>query len=58
MSWDNAVGIATEYELNDRGIGVLSPDKARILTSAPRPERLRGPPILLSNGSRRVIPRG
>jgi hypothetical protein len=47
-SWDSAVGIATGYRLDDRGVGVRVPVGSRIFSS--RPDRLRGPPNLLSSG--------
>jgi hypothetical protein len=43
-SRDSAVGIATGYELDDRGVGVRVPVGARIFTSPCRPDRLWGPP--------------
>jgi hypothetical protein len=47
---DSAVGIATSYRLDDRGVGVQVPVLSRILSSPLRPDRLWGPPSLLSNG--------
>jgi hypothetical protein len=47
---DNAVGIATGYELDDQGVGVRVPVGARIFTFPYRPDRLWGPHSLLSNG--------
>jgi hypothetical protein len=49
-SQDSIVGIATGYGLNDRGVGVRVPVGSRIFSSPSRPERLWGPPNLLSNG--------
>jgi hypothetical protein len=46
------VGIATHYGLNDRGVGVQVPVGSRIFSSPRRPDRLWGPPNLLSNGYR------
>jgi hypothetical protein len=40
---------AASYSLDDRGIGVRVPGKLRIFSSR-RPDRLWGPPSLLSNG--------
>jgi hypothetical protein len=49
-SRDSAVGIATAYELDDRGVGVRVPVELRIFSSPRRPDRLWGPSSLLSNG--------
>jgi hypothetical protein len=49
-SQDSAVGVATGYGLDDQGVGVRVPVVARIFTSPCRPDRLWGPPNLLSNG--------
>jgi hypothetical protein len=46
---DGAVGIATGYELDDRGVRVRVPVGSRIFTSPYLPNRLWGPPNLLSN---------
>jgi hypothetical protein len=51
-------GIATGYGLDDRGVGVQVQVGPRIFFSARRPDRLRGPPNLLSNGYRGLFPRG
>jgi hypothetical protein len=51
-SWDSAVGIATSYWLDDRGVGVRVPVGSRIFTSPCRSDRLWGPSSLLSNGYR------
>jgi hypothetical protein len=51
-SRDSVVGIATGYGLDDRGIGVPVPVGSRIFSSPRRPDRLWGPPNLLSNGYR------
>jgi hypothetical protein len=39
-SRDSAVGIATSYGLDDRGVGVRVPVGSRIFTSPNRPDRL------------------
>jgi hypothetical protein len=46
-SQDSVVGIATGYELDDRGVGVRVPVGSRIFSSPCRPDRLRHtqPPI-------------
>jgi hypothetical protein len=48
----SAVGIATGYGLDDRGVGVRVPVGSRIFTSPCRPDRLWSSPNLLSNGYR------
>jgi hypothetical protein len=48
-SQDSAVGIATGYELDGRGVGVRVPVRSRIFSSPRRPDRLWCPPSLLSN---------
>jgi hypothetical protein len=58
MSRDSAVGIATGYGLEDRGIAVRVPVGARIFTSPCRPDRLWDLPNCLSNGYRGLFPRG
>jgi hypothetical protein len=52
MSRDSVVGIATGYGLDDQGVGVRVPVGVRIFTSSCRPDRLWGPPNLLTNGYR------
>jgi hypothetical protein len=58
QSRDSAVGIAAGYGLDDRGVGVRFPVRSRIFSSPLRPDRLWGPPNLLSNGYREFFPRG
>jgi hypothetical protein len=55
-SRDSAVGIATGYELEGRGVGVRVPVWARFFFSPRRSDRLWGPPSLLSSGYRRLFP--
>jgi hypothetical protein len=52
---DSVVGIATSYGLDDREVGVRVPG-SRIFSSPRRPDRLWGPPSLLSNWYRRLTP--
>jgi hypothetical protein len=49
-SRDSSVGIVTGYGLDDRGIGVRVPVGSRIFSTPRRPDRLWGPPSLLSKG--------
>jgi hypothetical protein len=49
-SWERLVGIATGYGLDDRGVGFRVPVGSRIFSSPRYPDRLWGPPSLLSNG--------
>jgi hypothetical protein len=51
-SYDSVVGIATVYGLDVRGVGVRVPVGPIIFSSSRRPDRLWGPPSLLSNGYR------
>jgi hypothetical protein len=53
---DSAVGIATDYRLDDRGFGFRVPVGSRIFSSPRRPDRLWGLPNLLSNGYQGSMP--
>jgi hypothetical protein len=55
---DSIVGLATGYGLDDRGVGVRVPLGSRIFSSPRRPDRLLGPPNVLSNGYLVLFPRG
>jgi hypothetical protein len=57
-SWDNIVCVATSYRLDNQGVGVRAPVGIRIISSPRCPDRLWGPPNLVSNGYQRLIPRG
>jgi hypothetical protein len=46
----SVVGVATGYRLDERGIGVQVPVGSRIFFSPRRPDRLWGPPNILSSG--------
>jgi hypothetical protein len=55
-SRDSAVGTATGYGLDDQGVGVRVPVGANIFTSPCCTDQLWGPPNLLSNGNRKLLP--
>jgi hypothetical protein len=57
-SRDSVVGIATDYGVDDQGVGVRVPVRARIFTSPRRPDRFWCPPSFLSNGYLELFPRG
>jgi hypothetical protein len=44
-SQNSSVGIASGYELEDRGVGVRVPVGSGVFSSPRRPDRLWGPPI-------------
>jgi hypothetical protein len=56
MSRDSAVGIATGYRLDDRGVGLRVAVGSRIFSSLRCPDRLWGSPNLVSSGYRRLFP--
>jgi hypothetical protein len=58
MSHGSTVGIATGYGLDDQGVGVRVPVGSKIFTSPYHPDRLWGPPNLLTNGYQGPFPRG
>jgi hypothetical protein len=49
-SWGGAVGIASDYELDGRGVGVWVPIWSRIFSSPRRPDMFWSPPCILVNG--------
>jgi hypothetical protein len=54
--WSCAVGIATGYVLDDRGVSIRVPIGARILSSPCLPDRFWDPPSLLSNSTGSYFP--
>jgi hypothetical protein len=54
---ESAVGLATGYGLDDRGVGARVLIGSRIVCSPRRPDRLWGPPNLLSNVYLGLLPR-
>jgi hypothetical protein len=55
---DSIVGIATDYGLDDGGVGVRVPVGSSIFTSPRHPDRFLSPPSLLSNGYLGFFSRG
>jgi hypothetical protein len=55
---DSAVGIATGYVLDDRGVEFRVPVRSRIFSYPRRLDRLWGPLNLLTNGYRGLFPQG
>jgi hypothetical protein len=56
-SQDSAVGIATGYRLDGRGVGVLVPVGVRFFSSARHPDWFWGQHSLLSSGYWGLFPR-
>jgi hypothetical protein len=56
-SRDSVVGIVAGYGLDDRGVGVRVLVGSNIFSSPRCPDRLWGPPNLLSNGYLGFFPR-
>jgi hypothetical protein len=55
---DSAVGIATDYRLDEAGVGVRVPVRPKILSFPSRPDELWGLPSLLSNEYRGTLSSG
>jgi hypothetical protein len=55
---NSAVGIATGYRPDGRGVGVRVPVRVRFFSSPRHPDRFWGPPSILSNGYRGLLLRG
>jgi hypothetical protein len=58
VNQDSVVGIVTGCRLDDGGVGVRVPVESRIFFSPRPPDRLWGPPSLLSNGYQELFPWG
>jgi hypothetical protein len=58
MSRDSSVGTVIDYRLYDQVIGVRLPEEAGSFSLHQCPERLWGPPTLLSNGTGGSFPGG
>jgi hypothetical protein len=52
---DSVVGIATGYGLDDRGVRVRVPVGSRTFSSPRPPDRIWGPPNVLSKGDRGAL---
>jgi hypothetical protein len=57
-SWDSAVGKATDYGLDRRGVGFRVSIRARFFCHSHHPDRFWDQPSLLSNGYRGLYLRG
>jgi hypothetical protein len=53
---DSSVGIATSYELDDRGVEVRVPVASRNFSFPSRPDRLWGPPTSYPMGTGSLFP--